>query len=99
MTSPLAGEVAERSEVGGGNRCGAVPPSVGSADSIPIPSVPAGHLPLTRGVGPRKGGAKDAPRYRFRRGGACPSHRVCGNLFGRGKPLPYIKTKYSSECI
>ena len=34
-TSPLAGEVAEQSEVGGGNQCGAVTPSVGFAESSP----------------------------------------------------------------
>ena len=34
-------------------------PSVSLAlDSIPIPSVPAGHLPLIRGVGPPEGGAE-----------------------------------------
>ena len=48
-------------------------PSVRTGAPVPIPSVPSGHLPLTRGVGPQVEGSEKTKRDRS---GTCPlKHR------------------------
>ena len=49
----------------GAGTCPLIRPSVRTGAPVPIPSVPSGHLPLTRGVGPQGEGLGKTKRDRF----------------------------------
>ena len=55
--APLHGE--------GAGTCPLIRPSVRTGAPVPIPFVPSGHLPLTRGVGPQGEGLGKTKRDRF----------------------------------
>jgi len=58
------------------------PPSVASGDSSLSP-LPVGHLPLIRGVGPLKGGAKGPLSHRLRRCQLSRRESQVGAAYGR----------------